>query len=59
MSHRNDVIVINVRSSSVSREFGLVAFEVEGQPEALDAAVRWFQKYGVRVDPVELNAIES
>jgi hypothetical protein len=58
MSHRYDVI-FNVRSSSVSNAVGLVALELEGRPKTLDAAVRWFKRQGVRVDPVELNAIEG
>ncbi len=58
MSHRYDVI-FNLRSSSVSEAVGLVALELEGKPKTLDAAVRWFKRQGVRVDPVELNAIEG
>jgi hypothetical protein len=58
MSHRYDVI-FNLRSSSVSNAVGLVALELEGQPKTLDAAVRWFKRQGVRVDPLELNAIEG
>lgn len=58
MSRRFDLI-FNIRNSSVTHEIGLIALELEGQAKTIEAAVQWFRKNGVQVDPVELNAIEG
>lgn len=58
MSQRFD-LVFNIRNSSVTNQMGLIALELEGDPKVVEAAVRWFRRKGVQVDPVELNAIEG
>ena len=58
MSQRFE-LVFNIRNSSVTNQMGLIALELEGDPKVVEAAVRWFRKQGVQVDPVELNAIEG
>jgi hypothetical protein len=52
-------LVTNIRQASVSDELGIVCLEIEGRAEEIAAGVRWLQRQGVRVEPVELNAVES
>ncbi len=52
-------IVFNVRQASVSDEIGILCLELEGFRDDLKAAVAWLEKHGVRVEPVEINIIES
>jgi ABC-type methionine transport system ATPase subunit len=51
-------LVFNVRSASVSEEIGIIALELDGTPETIDAAVAWFREHGVTVEPIEKNVIE-
>ena len=57
MSRQFD-LVFNVRSASVSEEIGIIALELDGRPETIEAAVRWFRDRGVTVEPIEKNVIE-
>ena len=52
-------IITNVRQASVSDEIGILCLELEGFRADLKAAVSWLEKHGVRVEPVEINIIES
>ena len=52
-------LVFNIRSSNVTDALGLIALELEGRHEIIDQAIKWFERKGVQVDPVELNAIEG
>jgi ABC-type methionine transport system ATPase subunit len=51
-------LVFNVRSASVSEEIGIIALELDGSPEHIEAAVAWFREQGVTVEPIEKNVIE-
>lgn len=51
-------LVFNVRSASVSEEIGIIALELDGPQETIDAAVAWFRERGVTVEPIEKNIIE-
>jgi L-aspartate semialdehyde sulfurtransferase ferredoxin len=51
-------LVFNVRSASVSEEIGIIALELDGPQETIDAAVAWFREMGVTVEPIEKNVIE-
>jgi ABC-type methionine transport system ATPase subunit len=57
MSRKFD-LVFNVRSASVSEEIGIIALELDGRPEEIEAAVGWFREHGVTVEPIEKNVIE-
>ncbi len=57
MSRQFD-LVFNVRSASVSEEIGVIALELDGTPQEIDAAVAWFREQGVFVEPIEKNVIE-
>ena len=51
-------LVFNVRSASVSEEIGIIALELDGRAEEIEAAVDWFRSQGVTVEPIEKNVIE-
>ena len=55
--HRFDVRT-NIRGANVSETMGLVALEMEGPQEEIDAAIAWFRERGVQVEPIEKNVIE-
>ena len=52
-------IVTNVRQASVTDEIGIVCLELDGPSEAVEEAVQWLEKTGVKVEPVEINIVES
>jgi hypothetical protein len=52
-------LVTNVRQVSVTDEIGLVSLELSGQREDIKAAIKWLEKLGIKVEPVEINVIES
>jgi ABC-type methionine transport system ATPase subunit len=51
-------IVFNVRGASVNEEIGIIALELDGDPEVIEAAVAWLREQGVTVEPIEKNVIE-
>ena len=52
-------VVTNVRQCSVTDEIGIVSLELDGKRSDIKAAIKWLEKIGVSVKPVEINAIES
>jgi hypothetical protein len=52
-------LVTNVRQASVTDEIGIVCLELEGDRKQIKAAIRWLEKQRIRVEPVEINVIES
>lgn len=52
-------IVFNVRQASVTEDIGILCLELEGSSPDLRAAITWLEKQGVKVEPVEINVIES
>ena len=50
-------LVFNVRSASVTEQIGLIALELTGKQETIEAALKWLHKQGVKVDPIELNVM--
>jgi len=52
-------VVTNIRQASVTDEIGIVSLELDGKRADVKAAIRWLEKLGVRVEPVEINVIES
>jgi hypothetical protein len=49
---RKHDLVFDIRSASVTPDVGLMALELTGEPKVIDAAVKWFRRRGVQVDPV-------
>ena len=58
LSQKFDV-VFNLRSANVTEEVGIIALELTGEPKVIAAAIKWFRRRGVEVNPIELNVIES
>ena len=52
-------LVPNVRQASVTDEIGIVCLELSGLRKDIQASVKWMEKLGIRVEPVEINVIES
>ena len=52
-------LVTNVRQVSVTDEIGIVCLELEGRRADIKAAIKWLEKLGIRVEPVEINVMES
>lgn len=52
-------VVTNIRQASVTDEIGIVCLEVNGKREDIKAAIKWLEKIGVKVEPVEIGVIES
>ena len=52
-------VVTNVRQASVTDEIGVVCLELEGARNEIKTAIKWLEKMGINVEPVEINVIES
>jgi len=52
-------IVTNVRQASVTDEIGIVCLELNGARDEVKAAIKWLEKNGVSVEPVEISVVES
>jgi ABC-type methionine transport system ATPase subunit len=52
-------VVTNIRQASVTDEIGIVCLELDGARSEVGAAIKWLEKNGVNVEPVEINVIES
>lgn len=52
-------VITNVRQVSVTDEIGIVSLELEGERANIKAAIKWLEKIGIKVEPVEINVIES
>ena len=52
-------VVTNIRQASVTDEIGIVCLELDGARDEVKAAIRWLQKHGVNVEPVEISVVES
>ena len=49
---RKHDLVFDIRSANVTPDLGLMALELTGDPEEIEAAVTWFRRRGVQVDPI-------
>jgi len=52
-------VVTNVRQASVTDEIGIVCLELSGQQADLKDSIRWLEKLGIKVEPIEIGVIES
>jgi len=52
-------VVTNIRTAEVKDHMGLVGLEIEGEGDVVEASVKWLQKQGVHVEPIEQNVIEG
>lgn len=58
LSHKFEVMT-NIRQASITDEIGIVCLELDGRREEVKAAIKWLEKAGVKVEPVEIGVIES
>lgn len=58
LGHKFEVVT-NVRQASVTDEIGIVCLELDGARGVVKEAIKWLEKQGVKVEPVEINVIES
>jgi L-aspartate semialdehyde sulfurtransferase ferredoxin len=56
---KNFDLTFNIRSANITDEVGIVALELTGGRKAIQAAVKWLRNKRVKVDPIELDVIES
>jgi L-aspartate semialdehyde sulfurtransferase ferredoxin len=52
-------VVFNVRQASVNDQIGILCLQLEGLRPDIKSAIVWLEKVGVKVEPVEINVIES
>ncbi len=52
-------VITNIRTAEVKDHMGLVGLEIEGDGDVVEASVKWLQKQGVHVEPIEQNVIEG
>ena len=52
-------VITNVRQASVTDEIGIVCLELDGKRDDIKSAISWLEKTGIKVEPVEINVIES
>jgi ABC-type methionine transport system ATPase subunit len=49
----------NVRQASVTDEIGIVCLELDGKRSEIKSSIKWLESKGVKVEPIEINVIES
>jgi molybdopterin synthase sulfur carrier subunit len=52
-------VVPNIRSASVKGDIGLVALELSGSEKELEKAIKWLEKIGIKVEPIEQDIVEG
>jgi L-aspartate semialdehyde sulfurtransferase ferredoxin len=52
-------VVTNIRQASVTDEIGIICLEIDGKRADVKAAIKWLERKGVKVEPVEISVIES
>jgi ABC-type methionine transport system ATPase subunit len=52
-------VVTNIRTAEVRENMGLVGLEIEGEPDVVEASVKWLEARGVHVGPIEQDVIEG
>lgn len=52
-------VIFNLRQVNVSEEIGIVCLEIEGRRAEIKDAIKWLESQGIKVEPVEINVIES
>ena len=56
---RKFAVITNVRQASVTDEIGIVCLEISGAWSEVRGAIKWLEKQGIKVEPVEIGVIES
>lgn len=51
-------IITNIRRANVTKDFGWVDLELEGEEDEIDRAVEYLKNKGVGVSPIERDVVE-
>lgn len=52
-------VVTNIRQASVTEEVGIICVELEGDRDEIQKSIAWLEELQIKVEPVEINTIES
>jgi ABC-type methionine transport system ATPase subunit len=52
-------VVFNLRQVSVGKDIGIVCLELDGARTEIKNAIKWMEKLGIEVEPVEISVLES
>jgi molybdopterin synthase sulfur carrier subunit len=52
-------VIPNIRGASVTEEMGIMSVEISGKRDDVEKALDWVRKQGLKVDPIEMNVVES
>jgi len=50
-------VVTNIRQATITDEIGIVCLELDGAHGEVAKAIKWLEKQGVNVEPVDLGVI--
>jgi len=50
-------VITNIRQATVTDEIGIVCLELDGPRSEVAAAIKWFEKNKINVEPVEIGVI--
>ncbi len=56
---KNYGIVTNIRRANVEQKMGWVILEMEADDESLERGIKYLEEYGVQVDRMDGDVIES
>ena len=51
-------VITNIRSASVNAGVGLIALEIDGEPDEVEKSLKYLKDLGVKVKPIEQDVIE-
>ncbi len=51
-------VVTSIRSASVTQELGLMGLEFEGEESEIEAAMKFLEEKGVKVEPVVMDVMD-
>jgi len=52
-------MILNIRQASATDGIGIVCHELDGPRAEIKAAIKWLEKHGLSIEPVEINGIKS
>ncbi len=52
-------VIFDIRQASVTAEIGIMAVLFEGEAAGVDAALKFLQRQGVTVEPIEKSVMEG
>ena len=50
-------VITNIRQATVTDEIGIVCLELDGPHGEVAKAIKWLEKQGVNVEPVEIGIV--